>query len=351
MGPAHRTACIMFIVLSLLFFPENVYSFPFQNPSQWVRFSTDEGLPSNRVIDVAEAPNGTVWALTSAGLAFYNGYFWTPAGESLGLHKKQINVFYIDSTGRILALSNGRLFIGNEQGFTFRELLHRNKHLKIHDLVPYNGNKFLILHEDYTLHVWDNRFSQSTPYAPLQKSGTVRRIWNTRSGNIWILTDKAVYSLHDSTLTTRIVTPSFLLNVSTLSEDKLSGGIMSVMHPAELRGLWAWKPNEEPHLTNEGRIDFIQSLDVMDNAHPMYAYMLGEVRAQTNNTWSTLEPLPEQLINILFLKYRKNGGLWVGTESGLFLYKVTTTLWKYWKKPQTSRSNKVTDFLSATDGS
>ncbi|MBI3195140.1 MAG: PAS domain S-box protein, partial [Ignavibacteriae bacterium] len=104
-------------------------------------------------------------------------------------------------------------------------------------------------------------------------------------------------------------------------------------------------------LTNEGRIDFIQSLDVMDNAHPMYAYMLGEVRAQVNNTWNTLEPLPEQLTNILFLKYRKTGGLWVGTESGLYLYRVTTSLWNYWKKPETSRSNKVTDFLSTTDGS
>ncbi|MBI3193177.1 MAG: hypothetical protein HYZ34_01775, partial [Ignavibacteriae bacterium] len=239
----NRNISIIVAVLFIFFVSGQLFSLPFQNPSQWVRFSTNEGLPSNRVIDVADAPDGTVWALTSAGLAFYNGYFWTPVGESLGLHKKQINVFYIDSTGRILALSNGRLFIGNELGFNFQEILLANNHVKIHDLVPYNGNKFLVLHENYTLRVWDDRFSQSTPYSPLQNSGKVRRIWNTRSGNIWILTDKAVYSLHDSTLTTRINTPSFFLNISTLSEDKLTGGIMGVSHPAEQRGLWAWRTN------------------------------------------------------------------------------------------------------------
>ncbi|MDI6766479.1 MAG: hypothetical protein QME52_06620 [Bacteroidota bacterium] len=43
---------------------------------RWVRFTTDDGLPSNRVFDVIETKSGIVWAATEFGAAWYNGFYW-----------------------------------------------------------------------------------------------------------------------------------------------------------------------------------------------------------------------------------------------------------------------------------
>ena len=56
----------------------------FRDAWRWAHFTTASGLPSNTVYGITEATDGTVWASTEAGLAWYDGFIWHPVGLSRG---------------------------------------------------------------------------------------------------------------------------------------------------------------------------------------------------------------------------------------------------------------------------
>jgi ligand-binding sensor domain-containing protein len=49
---------------------------------RWVELSTEDGLPSNRVLDLAVAPDGTLWAVTDNGVARLDGERWHMVPEA-----------------------------------------------------------------------------------------------------------------------------------------------------------------------------------------------------------------------------------------------------------------------------
>ena len=61
---------------------------------RWVHYTTQSGLPTNHVDDVIETPAGTVWAVTEAGLAWYDGYQWhalDPSSELAGVRPDMVS--------------------------------------------------------------------------------------------------------------------------------------------------------------------------------------------------------------------------------------------------------------------
>ena len=61
---------------------------PLQEPGRWAKFTAASGLPSNQVTDVVETTDGGLWAVTSAGLAWYDDFRGHPlflAGGALWL--------------------------------------------------------------------------------------------------------------------------------------------------------------------------------------------------------------------------------------------------------------------------
>ena len=43
---------------------------------EWTEYTTEDDLPSNRILDLALAPDGTLWALTDRGVARFDGQVW-----------------------------------------------------------------------------------------------------------------------------------------------------------------------------------------------------------------------------------------------------------------------------------
>ena len=67
---------------------------PLHEPWRIVRFGVASGLPSAHVLDVIEAPDGTPWAATERGLAWYDGYRWNPVRRGEGALQAQIAALY-----------------------------------------------------------------------------------------------------------------------------------------------------------------------------------------------------------------------------------------------------------------
>ena len=47
---------------------------------EWKDYTTADGLPSNQILDLALAPDGTLWALTDRGAARFDGQGWLEEG-------------------------------------------------------------------------------------------------------------------------------------------------------------------------------------------------------------------------------------------------------------------------------
>jgi signal transduction histidine kinase/ligand-binding sensor domain-containing protein len=80
---------------------------PFRK-GRWRRYSTANGLPSNRVYDLHFSEDGTLWLATQSGISRFDGLKFTPLEKRDGLIDNR--VFCIHSE------NGGRLWFGTEEG-------------------------------------------------------------------------------------------------------------------------------------------------------------------------------------------------------------------------------------------
>jgi ligand-binding sensor domain-containing protein len=93
--------------------PSHAQADTFGESWRWAHFTTAYGLPSNTVYDLAEATDGTVWASTEAGLAWYDGFIWHPVGLSRGLQSARPISLAADSSGGVLAVVHFQVYQGD----------------------------------------------------------------------------------------------------------------------------------------------------------------------------------------------------------------------------------------------
>ncbi len=84
---------------------------------RWVQFTTDDGLPSNRVLNMTETKNGTVWVATEFGAAWYNGFYWQRISEKDGLPERRPLSIIPDENDSVYILVSGHIYYGGQNGF------------------------------------------------------------------------------------------------------------------------------------------------------------------------------------------------------------------------------------------
>ena len=94
---------------------------------RWVHFTTDSGLPSNQVLQVVETPAGTVWAATQRGLAWYDDYRWHAIREGDGIPERASQQLVPLPDDSVLAVMDGRLYIGDANGSGELERVARSR--------------------------------------------------------------------------------------------------------------------------------------------------------------------------------------------------------------------------------
>jgi PAS domain S-box-containing protein len=65
------------------------------------KYSTDNGLPDNRVNDIAQDSLGRIWIAMVSGIAMYDGYEWTKYGEKEGVPEVEYARIKVDEKGVI----------------------------------------------------------------------------------------------------------------------------------------------------------------------------------------------------------------------------------------------------------
>lgn len=317
---------------------------------RWVRFTTDDGLPSNRVFNIVETTSGTAWALTQSGLAWFNGYYWEPINEQKGLPSRKLDKIIPDVNDSLLVLFDFHLYYGGEYGFRRIPIIYNGREKKVHDAAFFDNKGYLLLC-DSSLYIWRN--GSTSPYlAPPEIRGQkIYGIFSTKGIALWLNTANGLYRRDGYSWSLKFKTMGAPFAIRLFAEDKNRNGLAFIDGPRNAFGLWEWRQGAAPILNTKEGTDNIISFDHAPNSEMLMVKESGEVKIRNASRWFSMDSPPPQLKNIVFVQFRVDGNLWVGTENGLYYHNANAKRWTIWKYTSPDRRNNVNELLKTKDGS
>ena len=172
-----------------------------------MRFTTTSGLPSNRVLDVVETADGTVWAATSSGLAWYDGYRWNPVGETNGLPQSSPWKVTAGPDGELVVVNDFRLYRGDTAGFREIPVEVENNPQLVGAAVPFTGNTVLI-HAGGVLYTYvSDRLERYTEY-PGYPDSTLSP-YQDKHGGTWLAGHGGLYHWEEERWMSTATVPIF----------------------------------------------------------------------------------------------------------------------------------------------
>jgi len=314
---------------------------------RWSRFTTLSGLPSNRVDLLVEDGDGTPWVGTPFGLSWYDGFRWTPAHEIVP--EETPTSLEVLPDGRIVAVVTGRLFIGDRNTFEHVSIEFDGRPVEPLRALPLPHGGLLVRERATNLLIlWsaDGRSEQLPSPDALPESAT-RQVWAVPDGDIYLNTVSGLYRWADGRWSPWIQ-PGGHESLYAVAEGPTGKGIAAVILPRERSGVWTWNENPPRPLPDLGESG-ARGLAVGDKGELAIARTADSVLLLDAHGSRTITP-PAALRTIRFVRFRDNGDLWVGSNTGLFLYRLSSTLWEALGPTTPEERSRVHELLAARDG-
>ncbi|MFA6233962.1 MAG: two-component regulator propeller domain-containing protein, partial [Bacteroidota bacterium] len=310
---------------------------PLEESWRWVRFAESSGLPSNRVYDVIDAPDGTPWAWTEGGISWYDGYRWNSVPHSDRFKDVSGRKFGGFLNGRVFWLCDRGIFTADQTGVT------RLPIDDVTDATLLQGDTLLLLWKG-KYHYWTVGKSQTLAESRSHDSGL--RIMGGTHGRYW-------YSLGWNELWRRERTRSCLLiradrcllGTSDFCGMSDGSGLVLVGYPHKMRGVWEWNESSTAARRTLRTISqpWKSALAKTGDAIVLYEEHTYQMRRQRR--WTGVRPLPRTIPAVTTLRYRANGDLWAATENGLFLCKLASSIAQPFSWPEPDSRNRTNDLL------
>jgi PAS domain S-box-containing protein len=349
--PSHVAGVLAgLLLLSPLAFPQSPPE-KYHDAWRWVHFTTESGLPSNRIKTVAELDDGSVWAGTLKGLARFDGFQWHSIGPELGLPSSEIIQVDRLSSLRLVVVTGSKAFIGNASGFQSVTLPTGDGHeIRVVSVgaVPSGDSLFLETTDRLFLYAND-AVRPFPPPAPLINDGS-RHIWSTKAGRLWLNTEAGLY-LFDGNQWRRTIEPGATsLGIRHVAESEDGFGILSIWRSWGKLGTWEWSGPTMPKYRSQEGLVVMKTFDVFRGGEAIATYLGGEVAIRRHGEWVMIYPVPSPMISTSFIRYRSNGDLWVCTDHGLFLCRNSLDRWVVWKYKEPDLRNNIQEIMKARDG-
>lgn len=323
---------------------------------RWVAFTTDSGLPSDEIIDLVETPRGTTWVATQAGVARFDNYRWVAATEDHGLPTGPATWIEPIGDDEVLVVIRNQLWRGGTPSFRAIPILDQGEIVMVVAAVSVDGDRLFVLGRRVTdgVHrLYDIRGpSVSQQEIPGQiLTMPFRRLWRSRNSAIYISTDLGLFKFDGRGWVQRQKCDTDWYRVSLLTENPAGHGVCHVFFPQEVLGTWSWAPGGEMERLPSQSYEQLVSGDINNAGDVIALSQTGEVVVRQREVWKQLSPTLLKLQAVSFLRYARDGNLWVGTQEGLRYCNLTSDRWSYWREGYDLDRGKSNAVLQDQDGS
>ncbi len=325
---------------------------------RWSRFTTTSGLPSDSVDDLVEAADGTVWAATRRGLAWFDGYRWNAVGAADGLPEPGAKSLVAIGADEILAIVGGRLYRGGRNGFRAVEITVDGASYRAVAIGRGTPQEAFILTTGgqeprlETLVYDGGSFRWVTPRLQSFADPEEGLLWGNGAGAFWLPTDRGLQRWENGVWEEYI---SSALDggvaVTSIVETADGAGIASIENPPRARGIWEWSRGEAPRRNPTETADLFASVDISRDGDAVVVYRSGHAHVRQGGQWSRVDRVPGQLGGVQFIKFRENGDLWLATQNGLYLFRRSLQRWTEYEAVSLDLRNEILEILPTRDGS
>jgi PAS domain S-box-containing protein len=343
----------LIVLFMLLITPLHIYSqkYAVSERWRWTNFTVEDGLPSNAVFSIVEAPDGTPWVNTQAGLAWYNGYCWETIDSLKGLPAQQMQTIIVDGNDSLLVIDRThKLYYGGKHGFRPVRLLIDGKEELIGTAAKYYDGRFLFLSRS-SLFIGNTELAEKYELPDEFKNQKILGIWNTGGNSIWMNASAGLYRMENNRWHLKLPSKIESYSILQLWENINGYGLAFIASPPGDLGLWEWSPTSDPEkMTSEG-IEVVTSLDINNDNDRIILKEIDLLKIYTGDRWFVPTQLIPEIKNIFTVKFRRNGGLWIGTVNGLHMFSSLSRQWTTLKYPSPDERNKINELISTRDGS
>ncbi|MDX1546058.1 MAG: ATP-binding protein [Rhodothermales bacterium] len=312
---------------------------PLHEEWRWVQFKVDSGLPSNSVHALVEEADGTLWALTEAGLAWYDRFRWHAVGE--GRFESLVPL----PGGGLAGTLYGRLAFISQEGARILPLRYGGQPLRV-DLVAPLDDGALVLATSRGLMRYDGGAARpmAMPVPPEEWTGTAVGLHRSRGGRVWLTLPRGVFYWEGTGWKEFTSVPMEFV------EEHSYGGAAGVIHE-DYRGLWTWRPGEAPRRAREGQTTgLMQALGLSPQGHGLAVFTDGMVLSREAGQWRVLDDQPDALDFPQVLYFQRDGDLWVGTDRGLYRFRANANRWDQWPTVPGVERPTVNALIRTADG-
>lgn len=338
------------VICSLLNSSSLAQPSPLHDSWRWRKFSAESGLPSIRVLDLVETNYGVPWANTSLGLAWFNGYFWVPVAGQNGITRHLVNSIVPDDNDSVLVYQNEKLFYGGKKGFREIPVVINNEKKTINSVAYFGNNNYLLVIDSFLYLLHKNKIQSYKKPIELENQKFSSAL-NTSGGGLWLNGSRGLYRWNGRFWEQKLMASNLSYGIIKIVENKHGIGFLQISTPPIYAGLWTLSPSTKPVQDVKEGLENILAIDVNEDDRAVMVKESDEVKIFNSGKWQVLPLTPEELKNILFIKYRPNGDLWVGTENGLYLHVGSSKLWSIWKFPMPDQRNNINEIIKRKDGS
>lgn len=307
---------------------------------RWVKFTTESGLPTNDVTNLAETEDGTIWVITTGGIAWYDGFRWQNVG---GAPPQRFGAIFPYGRSRVICNREGNVYVVDRDSLT--ELPLRDVGLG----APIDSSSVIVRMEKSVFIYKDGKLRPMEGKDD-RVNGNIDIFWKTRGERFWIRTQNGLYNWQRDHWEKQVWKDTGDVGVTSLAENAGGDGIAAVLLPLSMRGLWEWTGGRRP-VRNADEMGYdVKVLDVAPNGDAIVVYNSGDIRLRKGGRWRGLTSVQARLGEIEFVQWRDNGDLWFGTERGLYLFKQSSSRWEVLVHPAPDGRNAINEILRTRNG-
>ncbi len=324
------------------------------DPWRWRHFSTESGLPSGRIIDICEAADGTVWASTTAGLAWYDGYRWRTVGPAEGLPAAPLTGLAADERGKVLVFAGGVLYRGGRTGMQrFRPTLDDAEYV-VAAVAPLGQHEYFLVgrnrRTDQSVLFMADRWEVTRVDGPNHpQDPEVFDVWSSSDESILARARGGLYRWAEGSWVLHLASQAPRGDITRVSE---SDGIAFgwVGRGGVDRGLWEWSEGPDPVLVLPQHCGRFSAVASGSDGFALAVEDTGVIHVRQHGVWAEFESGGPQFAGVTSLEFSSNGDLWVGTDHGLYVHSAVIRLWDHWKDRSPGSLNRITEIVEARDG-